>query len=795
MTSRKNRKSAKTLPVKQSFGGRRILQTGRKGCGMLWLAASVFMLTVGLKAPVCLGQSSDILSREEVSELGKRFEPLRVIQFEETDLGVICKIVSDTTGLSVFLSPSVKEKVGIWARDINPIELLDRACEAAGVTYFVTAEAINVVTWDEYQERFGLAKEVVRLNFAEAAQLTAAVQPFLSKKGKIVAHAESNALVILETPAALPKILDIVKALDVEMPEAIVKVMGLRYVSAAKLAEQVQKVFSDESARSGRRGPGVSGHGEAQTDGPTKVEAVVAPGRAVLVLPEARTNSLILKGHESDVARVQAIVEQLDVPVETVVQSYPLVYVDAGEVFENLLGFLGLQKGDLSAERDLKVYLSSQTNAITVSGTKIDQERVRGFLSQVDVPIPEVPSGVRVYRLENVSADKVAKVISDLLSEEQGKSEGQPGTKRSTAPSAAGQGKMVEPPGSTDRGIVKWGSEQASTGESGSPEATAEQEKVEPAAAVVERPVVTVSEEANAIVIRATAQQHQELRRLIEELDQPRAQVMIEAIIVQITATDDSALGVELESANLDAETGHLVFSSFGLSTIDAKTGKRVLIPAAGFNAAIVRPDYVPVILRALETVANARITSAPRLLVNDNCMGVIDSVQEEPYTSVNASQTVSTTSFAGFVEAGTTFAITPHISESNFIRLEYALTLNTFTGEAVEAGVPPPRATDSVTSEAVVPDGHTIIVGGLRGTLDRRTVNRIPILGRIPLLRYLFRSVSTEKANSTFFVFIKPTILRDRQFETLKFLSGEQRSAAGIKEDYPRNEIKAIGE
>ena len=152
------------------------------------------------------------------------------------------------------------------------------------------------------------------------------------------------------------------------------------------------------------------------------------------------------------------------------------------------------------------------------------------------------------------------------------------------------------------------------------------------------------------------------------------------------------------------------------MSTPNANTGQLAIVPGLGFNGALLSSDAASVVVRALQQNSRARVTSAPRILVNDNNLGTLSTVSEFPYASVNASQTVATTSFGDYVQAGTTITVTPHISESDYLQLEYSVLLSSFTGAAItQSGttLPPPRQSNSVQSEVTIPDGSTIIVAG----------------------------------------------------------------------------------
>ena len=114
-----------------------------------------------------------------------------------------------------------------------------------------------------------------------------------------------------------------------------------------------------------------------------------------------------------------------------------------------------------------------------------------------------------------------------------------------------------------------------------------------------------------------------------------------------------------------------------------------------------------------------------------------------------------------------------PHISEDEYLQLEYEVELSSFTGGGTN-GVPPPRQENSVQSEVTIPDGFTIVVGGLRGTSFSETVNAVPILGPDPDHQVPVQQPPSATApKRRFYVFIRPTILRDDRFEDLKYLSG----------------------
>ena len=269
-----------------------------------------------------------------------------------------------------------------------------------------------------------------------------------------------------------------------------------------------------------------------------------------------------------------------------------------------------------------------------------------------------------------------------------------------------------------------------------------------------------------------------------------RPQVLIECTLVTLDTSNNFSLGVEL-GADSKGNPKVITFNSFGLSTPSPASGALTINPPAGFNGTLIGSTIAQVVVQ-LQTSAHSKVLSAPRILVNDNATGTLQSVQEQPFTSVNAPTTVATTSFAGYAQAGTTITLTPHISEGDHLQLEYNVSLNNFTGSSSN-GVPPPRQTDSVQSKITIPDDSTVIVGGLNSSNLSKTRQTIPLLGDIPLLKELVSQQTDDRTQSTLFVFIHPVILRDDQFQDLKFFSENDENAAGISSDYPKSSPEFI--
>ena len=209
--------------------------------------------------------------------------------------------------------------------------------------------------------------------------------------------------------------------------------------------------------------------------------------------------------------------------------------------------------------------------------------------------------------------------------------------------------------------------------------------------------------------------------------------------------------------------------SPFGLGGL-TKTGN--IISGTGATLAFFDDELTYATLEMMQEEGGARVVSKPRILVNHNESGTIDSKRQEPTTktTVPAGSDTPIIDFAGYEDAGTTLTIKPLVSagEDNFLQLEIKLDVNNFEGES-SGNVPPPKVSNSVDTVVALPDGKAIVLGGLTTRVESTTVNKIPILGDIPLLGSAFRNVVKGSNEVVLYVFVRANIVRNRaEFEAL---------------------------
>jgi len=173
-------------------------------------------------------------------------------------------------------------------------------------------------------------------------------------------------------------------------------------------------------------------------------------------------------------------------------------------------------------------------------------------------------------------------------------------------------------------------------------------------------------------------------------------------------------------------------------------------------------------------------VLSVPSVLVNNNGSARVEALERQPTTTVTATGTVGSTSenFAGYQDAGITMEISPSISASRYLRLDLFLSISTFQG-SFSGPIPPPQVERKIDTTVNIPDGDTMVIGGI--VIDNRSDNRdqIPFLGDLPIIGRLFRRDATTENRTALYFFVTPHILHDADFADLAEISYNKKMEA----------------
>jgi len=408
-------------------------------------------------------------------------------------------------------------------------------------------------------------------------------------------------------------------------------------------------------------------------------------------------------------------------------------------------------------EPEPSVIPEPRTNTLYLTAGPKTMEKILQWIDQLDIEVD--PRGdTHVFRLRNSKAEDMANVLTEIV---QGDSRRGRGTS-----SRGGGGAPGGPGGGGPAGSLPGGS-----GGSG------------------EQPVVIVPDKiTNSIVITASKTRYAQLLEIIKKLDIRPHQVLIQAALIEITGSLNEALGVELAAVDVNAssKTGFGI-SSFGITDLvdtdgDGFPDSRALTDPLrnGLTGGIFDPEdfALPFVLTALATQQNSNILSLPSILTNDNEDATVTAEDSVPFTQTSQGQNSDQTGYAGDKNAGITLKISPTISAGGYLRLNIDLEVSAFSGPAPDPNLPPPSLKRKITTSVTIPDGHTMIFGGVITDDQRRQEDKIPILGDLPLIGFLFRNSSDSSKKTNLYFFLTPHIIAD-DFATLDELTQKHKLEA----------------
>ena len=646
--------------------------------------------------------------------------------------------------------------------------------------------------------------QVIEVKNAEISQLAQILRPFLTQVGQggssFIPLPADKMIIVTDYAHNVARIAELIRLIDKPTGQAVIEFYETRNRTPAALIEQAEKLLDNGS------------------------DAKKPNSNNVRLFNDASGRRVVVAGDKDRVARTLELLKQLDTGTDFVTKVYRPQNISADRLDKLIRGFVSSEE----AESTIESTLDEEGNLLVVRAPQSVHAQVTTLLKELDRPVDTTESPIRFYKLRNANA---IEVLYSLLALQQVTGSGQFaqgsllqqgafGTLGGlnvggVTPFGTGIGVQGLGVGLNNIGAVMPGATTADrnirmpfndgtdtntvTGRQNQNQALSPllqggigagglgglpggQVATLPGGARVSADVAT-----NSLIVYAPANVQPLYKRLIESLDQRRPQVLIEVNIVAVDTSDNYSLGVEVGYGDRAGASRLFNFTSFGLNTVDPTTGTFTPTTGLGFNGVLIDPDVADVIVRALATHTRGRVLASPKILVNDNQNGVLESTVSVPFRSINTINTISTESLGGTQDAGTVINVTPHINEDDHLQLEFSIEFSTFVGTGT-ADLPPPRQSDNVTSVVTIPDGKTIIVGGLKRTEASDSFSGVPILERIPVLRELTSSQSDTNSTTSFFIFIRPKILRDSRFRDLRYLSNLETQDAELPADFPRS-------
>jgi general secretion pathway protein D len=475
------------------------------------------------------------------------------------------------------------------------------------------------------------------------------------------------------------------------------------------------------------------------------------------LIAHSGSNSLVISDHAGNVQRLVSIIGRIDTVSDSGVEMIPLQHANAAELARTLTQLADTHGGTELAADAPKVFADERTNSILLSGGKSGRLRLRALITHLDTPIASGGDTNVVY-LHYASAKDLVPILRGVAA-----------TLTNEAPVQA-----HAPPG----GVAEGGLAAAGNGAS----------------------IATIQahEDNNALIISAPPAVFRSLQDVIRRLDVRRAQVLIEAVIAEVSEETANELGVQWQFP-LGTGTEHVIGGTNFSSGNAAASGNNILSAAINplgvgnglqlgyINGTVsvgnVKLFQIGALISALRSNGKNDILSTPSVMTLDNQQAIIKVGQEVPFltgayqTTASTSVTVgggngNTTTGIGNPfqtiqrkDVGLTLTVTPHINEGDSVKLE-------IHQEVSSLAPPVSGASDLVTNKrevqttVLIKDDSVFVIGGLISDNVKDNAQSVPGLGAIPVVGNLFRYRSNDHQKQNLMVFLHPRILRDAATE-----------------------------
>lgn len=665
---------------------------------------------------------------------------LVVMDFQDVEISTLVKFISEITGRNFLLDDKVKGKVSVISPSKITVDeayrVFQSVLQVKGFTLVDTGPVVKIIAIKDVKGSAlpvgvetknpseAYVTQLVPLEHLEAQAAAQLLQPLVSRDGLISAYAPTNSLIVVDSENNIARLVELITSLDVPGQERTVEVIPLKHAYANDVSGILREAIEDESGRGAA--PGAGGN-TASVPGVASSGAKPGAGRGVSgirVVPDERSNSVVVIGNQIEIRQAYALVAKLDRPLPKGtgrINVYYLRHADATEMVQVLADLVGTSTSTVPRQ-------ILPGRAVTEGGGRFGSGSYR--------------SATGSQSLGNFGRSTLGGQSAGAL----------PGTgRRESQPGVAG------------------GVQSAGSGG--------------PAVEFESGVRVTADPATNSLVISAAPQDFATLRDVIQQLDIPRRQVLVEAIIFEVSMTKARQLGIELQGGASVGGTatalGRVNFRNLNpltsavgdgdLSGIGSLSG---LLGALISNQSIVLSDGTKVpagvaLVSALEADTDINVLSAPTILTTDNEEAEIVVGKNVPFVtsrSTNETNLANTFSQVDRRDVGITLRLTPQISEGDTVRLllfqEVSDLVPTSQAEVLQLG--PTTTVRSATTSVVVSDSQTVAIGGLISDKLTASAQGVPYLSSIPVIGNLFKFDDKAKEKINLIILLTPRIMKN---------------------------------
>lgn len=633
-------------------------------------------------------------SKSEIEDISNENFPDMIESFDypNAEIADVIKAISELTGKNFIVDPNVRGKITIIAPTrITVAEAYKAFLSALAINNLAvvpgdgfykikqarSAQRDNIETYsgEYYPTSDQMITRIIKLKYVSADEINKQVRLLTSTQGEIYAYAPTNSLIISDYGANIDRVVKILEQLDTQGFEERMEVIRIRYARAKDIEELLSKIIDKDSSGNSR-----SGVPRFRRTTPTTSSSSGSEVFSVVVADE-RTNSIIVVGNRSGIAKIRQLISRLDF-------------------------------------------------------------RLR----------PEDQGGVFVYYVKHSEAEQLANTLNGIASDS--KKAQEENSKGSSAPPLS----LSNRPG---------GEVTAST-----------------ATAVFGGDVKVIADKiTNSLIITAGKTDYAIIKNILSQIDIARDQVFLKAVIMEMQTSASSSYGVDWYKFDKDSNgIGRLGFRSGSISQLLSPAGDEGGILGFGFGdtfeitppgldgatGTAIKVADITAMIRLLKSNGAGNILSTPQITVLDNEEAVIE-VGEKVPVALNQTNTQSGTTQSNVQRENVTtkLTITPYVSpDSDTVQMKIDQDVSGLSTTDIKAQdlakIAIATTTRKIKTSIVVNSGDTAVLGGLMRDEESDTTKKIPILGDIPILGWLFKSNVKSKQKTNLVVFITPKIIRN---------------------------------
>ncbi|MBX5483826.1 MAG: type II secretion system secretin GspD [Myxococcaceae bacterium] len=650
------------------------------------------------------------------------------IYFDKVEIEKLVQTVSNATCKTFILPENVRGKISIIGPENGKAEVnADQfyraflaALDANGLAVYQHGQFLKIVDKrnakqgpiptitdpnGDYTSAEQMITKLFRVRYVDVEPLRGVLQQLVSQNGDTIPF-PPDIIIVNDVGSNMHRLERIIKQLDSRSSSDEMRVIQINYATAQDVADKIQKLFQPQGGQPGAR---AGGRGAVRKGG---------VARGAIAQPPPGNGAPALAGEEEE----------------------------------------GGEAGPVSVSQ---IIPDERTNKLIVIASPAGFERIEELIKLLDVPIPG-EGRINVYYLENADAEEMASTLSSLAS----------GTSnRPARPPTPAQGQARAPAQAAElfSGEVKISADKAT----------------------------------NSLVIIASQADYRNLVKVIEKLDVPRKQVFVEAVIMEVNTDRNSALGARLHGGyGIPSNDGTLplIFGTkFGNESLPPSFSITSLASFGGFLAGLQGP-LIPglketlgidipafgIVIHALSQSSDVNVLSTPHILTSDNEEAEITVGQNVPFqagvapgalsgltgltgaTGTNAAAAALTSGlFSSFVtpinrqNVELKLTVKPQINESDYIRL--VISEQTEEIASTDPVLGPTTSKRTAKTTIVAKDQETVVIGGIMQDRTVEGVNKVPVLGDIPLIGHLFREATHKKVKTNLLLFLTPYIIKDQ--------------------------------